>query len=422
MRRDDFVSSGGGERIRMDGGVLQTPENPVIPVIEGDGTGPDIFRAARPVIDAAVERAYDRSRAIAWLPLLAGEEAMKECGEPLPKDTIETLRNLVVGIKGPLITPVAGGFRSLNVTLRQELDLYACVRPVRWFRGVPAPVRHPERLDVVIFRENTEDVYAGIEWRQGSAEAKKVIAFLAGEMGKKVRDDSGLGVKPISAWATRRIVRAAISYAVKHGRRSVTLVHKGNIMKFTEGAFREWGYAVAGEEFREETVTEEELSRGAESMGRIVVKDRIADSMFQQLLLRPEEYDVLVTPNLNGDYLSDACAAQVGGIGMAPGANINYETGVALFEATHGAAPKYAGKDVVNPSSLILSGSMMLEYMGWREASSLIVKGLERTIRQKTVTYDLARMMRGAREVRCSEFGRAVVKNILSLPRGRRRG
>ncbi len=401
-----------GMRIHRKDGGLHVPHKPLIPVIVGDGIGPDIFRAARPVIDAAVKKAYEGEREIFWFEVPAGETAIKKYGDILPKETIKAIKDYLVAIKGPLITPVGGGYKSLNVTLRQELDLYTCVRPVRWVKGVPTPMVNPEKVDVVIFRENTEDVYAGIEWREGSPEARKMITFIKDQMGRTIRSDSGIGVKPISINGTKRLVRAAINYALAHKRRSVTLVHKGNIMKYTEGAFREWGYEVAKEEFRDKTVTEEELTPGEESEGRIIIKDRIADSMFQQLLLRPEEYDVIATPNLNGDYLSDACAAQVGGIGIAPGGNINYETGVALFEATHGAAPKYADKDVVNPSSVILSAVMMLEYMEWVEAADMVFKGLEKTIQQKTVTYDLARLMSGATRVKCSEFGQAIIRNL----------
>jgi len=406
-----------GEAIRVVDGRLKVPDNPIIPIITGDGTGPDITRAAKRVLEAAVEKAYGGRRRIVWFHVPAGEESLKEYGEWLPEDTIKAIRHYVVAIKGPLTTPVGGGIRSLNVTLRQRLNLYACVRPVRWMKGVPSPVKHPEDLDVVIFRENMEDVYAGIEWREGSEEARKVWMFLTEEMGVELPEDSGIGVKPISITGSKRLVRAAIRYAVENNRKSITLMHKGNIMKFTEGAFREWGYEVAKEEFGDKTVTEEEVYAkhgGKVPEGKILIKDRIADSMFQQLILRPREYDVIATTNLNGDYISDACAAQVGGLGIAPGSNINYETRVALFEATHGTAPRYANLDRVNPSSMILSGVMMLEYMGWKEAASLIVKGLEKTVQQKTVTYDLERQIEGAKLLKCSEFGNAIINNMTS--------
>ncbi len=404
-----------GGSIKVVNGALRVPENPVIPILSGDGIGPDVTKVAKGVLDAAVEKAYGSRRRIVWFPVPAGETSFKEHGDWLPEDTVKAIGHFVVAMKGPLTTPVGGGIRSLNVALRQTLDLFACVRPVKWIRGVPCPVKNPERLDVVIFRENTEDVYTGIEWEQGTVEAKRVWRFLTKEMGVSLREDSGLGVKPISMTGTKRLVRAAIKYALKNNRRSVTLMHKGNIMKFTEGAFRNWGYQVALEEFREKVVTEEELDPkygGKMPKGKILIKDRLADSMFQQILLRPEEYDVIATPNLNGDYLSDACAAQVGGLGIAPGANINYETGVALFEPTHGTAPKYANLDKVNPSSMILSGVLMLEYLGWKEAAELIVKGLEKTIQQKRVTYDLERQIEGAKLVKCSEFGNAVIENM----------
>ncbi|MEM2902709.1 MAG: isocitrate dehydrogenase (NADP(+)) [Candidatus Bathyarchaeia archaeon] len=400
-----------GSRIRFLDGSLKVPENPIVPIIPGDGVGPDVSKAMVKVVDAAVNKAYKGRRVIYWLTLPAGESSNRIYGDPLPRDTLEAVRFYVVSIKGPLVTPVGGGFRSVNVALRMKLDLYACVRPVKWIRGVPSVVRNPEKLDVVIFRENTEDVYAGLEWEAGSPEALKLIEFLRRETKFEVRRDSGIGVKLISEWASKRLVRAAIKYALTHGRRSVTLVHKGNIMKYTEGAFRQWGYEVALQEFRNLVVTEEETVN-VEVGGRLLVKDRIADSMFQQVLLRPEEYDVLATMNLNGDYLSDACAAQVGGLGLAPGANINFESGVALFEPTHGAAPKYAGLDKANPSSMILSAAMMLEYMGWVEASDLIKTSLERTILNKTVTYDLHRQLENATLLRCSEFAEAVVSNM----------
>lgn len=412
-------------RCAPDGSLL-VPDNPIIPFIEGDGVGPEVWRAARRVIDAAVERAYKGARAIEWRELYAGEKAEKKFGDGtlLPDKTLQEIEAHRVAIKGPLTTPVGGGHRSLNVTLRQKLDLYACVRPVRYFKGVPSPMRHPEKLDVVIFRENTEDVYAGIEWPAGSPEVKELSAFIKSRFGREIRPGSGLGLKPISEEGSKRLVRMAIRYALDKGRRSVTLVHKGNIMKWTEGAFREWGYEVA-DEFRGQVVREREEDKLANlnpkpairrvtnpksRHGKVVINDRIADSMFQQLLLRPDEYDVIATTNLNGDYLSDACAAQVGGLGMAPGANIG--DGAAVFEATHGSAPKHAGKDKVNPSSLILSGVMMLEHISWTEAARLIVAALQKTIRSKTVTYDLARQMDDAEEVSCSGFAEIVVKNL----------
>jgi len=402
-----------GERIQVRNGRLVVPDQPIIPFIEGDGTGPDIWRATRRILDAAVEKAYGGKRRIVWFEVYAGEKAFQTFGDWLPPDTLRAFEYYYVGIKGPLTTPVGGGIRSLNVALRQLLDLYACVRPVRWIPGVPSPVREPHKLDVVIFRENTEDVYAGIEWEAGSAEVRKLIEFLEREMGKKVRPDSGIGIKPISAFGSKRLVRKAIRYALENVRKSVTLVHKGNIMKFTEGAFRQWGYEVAKEEFGDVTVTWEEVNAqygGKVPEGKILIQDTIADVTFQHLLIRPQDFDVIATPNLNGDYLSDAAAAQVGGIGMAPGANIgDYH---AVFEATHGTAPKYAGLDKVNPGSLTLSGKMMLEYLGWREAADLVLKGMERTISKKIVTYDLARLMDGAREVKTSEFATAVIEHM----------
>jgi len=398
-----------GNPIEVLNGKFLIPDTPIIPFIEGDGTGPDIWKASRAVFDAAVARAYGGRRRIAWYEVLAGEKAYQTCGNWLPPDTLDAIRRYHVAIKGPLTTPVGGGIRSLNVSLRQLLTLYVCMRPVRYYPGVPSPVKHPERLDVVIFRENTEDVYAGIEWRQGTPEATEVIDFLNQKMGTSIRADSGIGIKPISATATKRLVRRAIQYALENRRPSVTLVHKGNIMKYTEGAFRDWGYELVKEEFAEVAVTEAEAGSSPPA-GKLVVKDRIADSIFQQVLLRPEEYDVLATPNLNGDYLSDACAAQVGGLGMAPGANIGDEH--AVFEATHGTAPKYANLDVINPSSLILSGSMMFEFMDWKEASALIEKGMTETIRQKRVTYDLHRLMEGACKLKTSEFAAAIVENM----------
>ncbi len=394
-------------------GSLTVPDHPIIPFIEGDGIGPDIWRATRLVLDAAVEKTYGGQKAIEWKEILAGEKAHKETGEWLPAQTLEAIREYVVAIKGPLTTPVGEGIRSLNVTLRQELDLYACVRPVRYFQGVPSPVKHPEYVDMVIFRENTEDVYAGIEWPEGSEDAARVIRFLREQMGEQVREDSGIGIKPISRFGTYRLVRKAIRFALENGRSSVTLVHKGNIMKFTEGAFRNWGYEVAEKEFPDVTITEQELwdkYNGKQPEGKVVIKDRIADAMFQQILLRPREYSVLAMPNLNGDYMSDALAAQVGGLGMAPGANIG--DGYALFEATHGTAPKYTGLDKVNPGSLILSGAMMLEYLGWAEATQRIYDALEAAIAKKRVTYDLARQIEGATEVKCSEFAQSIVDSM----------
>ena len=402
-----------GERIGLADGRLVVPNNPIIPVIEGDGIGRDIMKVTRRVVDAAVETAYNGEKQIAWFDIYAGENAMAKYDEWLPQDTFDAIEYFRVALKGPLTTPVGGGFRSLNVTLRQVLELYACVRPVRYFQGVPAPVTHPEKMDVVIFRENTEDVYAGIEWEQGTPEAKKVIELLRSEMGVEIREDSGVGVKPISIFGTKRLARMAIQYAIDHGRNTVTFVHKGNIMKFTEGAFCAWGYELAKEEFADQTITEDELYDaygGERPAGKIVVNDRIADSMLQQILTRTDEYDVIVTPNLNGDYLSDAAAAQVGGIGMAPGGNLSDE--VALFEATHGTAPKYTDQDVVNPGSLILSAVMLLEHIGWQEAGDLIIAGLEKTLLQKRVTYDLERLMEDATKVRTSEFGAAIIENF----------
>ena len=402
-----------GEKITFAGGTLHVPARPIIPFIEGDGIGPDIWAATQAVLDAAVEAAYGSKKSIAWMPILAGDKAREITDSYLPDETVEAIRDYVVSIKGPLTTPVGGGFRSLNVALRQLLDLYACVRPVGYVEGVPTPVKEPGKLDVVIFRENTEDVYAGLEWREGTPEAKRLIKFLSDEMGVTVRPDSGVGIKPISRFGTQRLVAKAIQYALDHKRRSVTLVHKGNIMKFTEGAFRDWGYEIAAEKFGDMTVSEADVwdkHDGQVPAGKVVIKDRIADAMFQQVLLRPDEYDVIATPNLNGDYLSDACAAQVGGLGMAPGANMSDD--VALFEATHGTAPKYAGKDMVNPGSLILSGVMMLEHLGWQEAADLTKKALAATVAAKTVTYDLERNMSGATKVKCSEFGRAIIKNL----------
>jgi len=401
-----------GEQIRVGGGRLHVPNNPIIPYIEGDGTGPDIWRASVRVFNAAVEKAYSGNRRIVWYEIFAGERAYQKFNEWLPKGTLDAIHHFIVAIKGPLTTPVGGGIRSLNVTLRQVLDLYACVRPVRYFKGVPAPVKEPEKLDIVIFRENTEDVYAGIEFQEGSERARKLIEFLS-DFGYQINEDSGIGIKPISITGTRNLVRRALKYAISSNRKVVTLVHKGNIMKYTEGAFRDWGYQLAKDEFRDKIVTEEELWKehnGRVPEGKILVNDRIADAMFQQVLLRPNEYSVIATPNLNGDYLSDACAAQVGGLGLAPGANIG--DNAAVFEATHGTAPKYAGLDVINPGSVILSGVMMLEHMGWREAADLIIQGVVKTIEQKRVTYDLERQMEGATKLKTSEFGDAIIENM----------
>ena len=394
-------------------GEVKTPDRPIIPVILGDGIGPEVISVARRVIDSAVNKAYGGGKAICWKEVLAGESAFKAKGEWLPRETLEALRDYKVSLKGPLTTPVGGGIRSLNVTIRKKLDLYACVRPCKWIPGVPTPVKRPEALDIVIFRENTEDVYAGVEWAAGSEEALKVRRFLKEFMGVSIGEDAGLGLKVISRRATERLVRAAIKYAIKNGRRSVTVVHKGNIMKYTEGAFVKWAYELAEREFGPLIVAERDLiDKNLPAEGKIILKDRMADSMFQQILLKPEEYDVIVTPNLNGDYLSDACAAQIGGIGLAPGANINFETGVAVFEPTHGSAPKYAGLDRANPTAAILSGVMMLEYIGWANAAVLVRKALERTIAQKKVTVDLARLMDGSEALTCSEFGKAVINNL----------
>ena len=390
-----------GKNIEIVNGKLVVPDNPIIPIIYGDGIGPDVSLTGKKVIDAAVKKAYNGKKKIEWLKVEVGDEANEKYGEYLPEQSLKALKDYKVSIKGPLTTPVGGGIRSLNVTIRQKLDLYACVRPVRWFSGIPSPVKNPEKLDVVIFRENTEDVYAGIEWKYGSNEVKKVIDFLNDEMGSGIKPDSGIGIKPISKSGSQRIVRAAINYAIKNNRKRISLVHKGNIMKFTEGFFKDIGYETA-----------KEFSDVGIENAKILINDVIADSMFQQILLRPDEYDVIITTNLNGDYLSDACAAQVGGLGIAPGANINYETGIAVFEATHGTAPKYAGLDKVNPGSFILSGVMMLEYLGWNEAADLIVKGFEKTILQKKVTYDFERLMSGAKLVKCSEFGDAIIENF----------
>jgi isocitrate dehydrogenase len=389
---------------------LNVPDDPVIPYIAGDGVGPDIWRASEPVFNAAVKTAYKGTRRIVWMEVPAGEKAYRESGSWLPEETLDTLRRHRVGMKGPLATPVGGGIRSLNVMIRHKLDLYACIRPVRHIAGVPSPVKRPEEVDMVIFRENTEDVYAGLEWASGSSEAAGLIQYINENLGAEIRLDAALGLKPMSPFGSKRLIRRAIKWAAEHGRSSVTLVHKGNIMKFTEGAFREWGYELAREEFPDSTVSEEDMSRGAAARGKVVVKDRIADAMFQQILLRPAEYEVLAMPNLNGDYISDALAAQVGGLGMAPGANVGDEA--AVFEATHGTAPKYAGKDLVNPGSMILSGAFMFDYIGWKEAAEKIRAALERTVSEGVVTYDLARQLDRATRVKCSEFGRAVVERM----------
>ncbi len=398
-----------GSSITRSDGRLVVPAVPIIPFIQGDGTGPDIWNASVRVFDAAVKKAFAGQRRIAWLEVLAGQKAKDSTGQWLPAETLEAVRAYRVAIKGPLTTPVGGGIRSLNVTLRQVLDLYACVRPVKYYKGTPSPVKHPEWMDVIIFRENTEDVYAGIEWARGTPQAEKLIEFLSRELGKQVRADSGIGIKPISETGSKRLVRMAIRYALANNRKSVTLVHKGNIMKFTEGAFRDWGYELARTEFRDQVVLEDEVT-GAVPEGKVLIKDRIADSVFQQVLTRTADYDVFATPNLNGDYLSDACAAQVGGLGVAPGANIGDEIG--FFEATHGTAPKYAGKDVINPCSVILSGMMMFRYLEWQEAADLIEKAIQRTIQQKKVTYDLARLMEGATKLKTSEFADALIGNM----------
>ncbi len=399
-----------GEPIEYADGRFTVPDFPIVPFIEGDGIGPDIWRATRMVAEAAVEKAYGTDRRVCWTQIYAGEKSIELFEDWIPQETFDAIARFRIAIKGPLTTPVGGGFRSANVTLRQTLDLYACVRPVFWVPGVPCPVREPQKVDMVVFRENTEDVYAGIEFPSGSPEAQKLAAFLADELGHPVREGSGIGIKPMSRFGTQRLMRMAVQYALEHGRRSITLMHKGNIMKFTEGAFRDWSYELAAEEFPTETVTEQALwdeHDGQMPAGRVLVKDRIADAMFQQVLLRPAEYDIVMCPNLNGDYISDAVAAQVGGIGIAPGANIG--DGVALFEATHGTAPKYTGQDKLNPSSLILSARMLLDYVGWNEAADLILRGLKGAVAQKTVTYDLERQMEGATLLKCSEFAQAIV-------------
>lgn len=404
-----------GEPIRIENDKLVVPDNPIIPFIEGDGTGPDIWKASKMVFDAAVEKAYGGQKKIAWMEIYAGEKSLKVYGKNnwLPDETLDAIEEFVVAIKGPLTTPVGGGIRSLNVALRQRLDLYACVRPVKYYSGVPAPVKRPQDLNIVIFRENTEDIYTGIEFKAESDEAQKLIKFINKSFDKKIRIDSGIGIKPMSRFGTERLVKKAIDYALANKLRSVTLVHKGNIQKFTEGSFKEWGYETAKKYYAKKTITEDQLYseyNGKQPEGKIVIKDRIADNMFQQVLLRPSEFDVLATPNLNGDYISDACAAQVGGLGIAPGANISYHH--AIFEATHGTAPKYAGLDKVNPGSVILSGVMMLDYMGWTKAAKMIEKAMEKTIKSKVVTYDFARQMKGAIEVKCSQFAKEIVKNM----------
>jgi isocitrate dehydrogenase len=398
------------DTIKMGSDGLQVPDEPIIPFIEGDGIGPDIWAASSRIFDAAIEKAYDGSRSITWLEVLAGQKAFDETGEWLPTETIQTLQSHLVGIKGPLTTPVGGGIRSLNVAIRQIMDLYACVRPVRWYEGVPSPVKHPEKVDMVIFRENTEDVYAGKELPAGSDEAKRLIEFLEGEYGWEIRPDSGLGLKPISETGSKRLIRAAISFALANDRKNLTLVHKGNIMKFTEGAFREWGYELAKDEFGDSTVSWDDS--GGEPGDRMLIQDVIADAFLQQILTRADNYDVIATMNLNGDYISDALAAQVGGIGIAPGGNINYDSGHAVFEATHGTAPKYAGQDKVNPGSVTLSGVLMLRYMGWDEAAELIEAGIEAAIADRIVTYDFARLMEDATEVKTSEFASAVIERL----------
>jgi len=404
------MTENSGNIVYSEDGNLVVPDFPVIPFIEGDGTGPDIWRAARRVMDAAVSSVFSDKRKIQWLEILAGEKAYNQTQSWLPNDTLEAIKTYRVAIKGPLTTPVGEGIRSINVGLRQELDLYACVRPVKYIDGIPSPVVKPSDVDMIIFRENTEDVYMGLEWKAGSPVAQKIIDLVKSEDGRTIRPDSGVGLKPISRFGTRRLVRMAIEYALEHKKESVTIVHKGNIMKFTEGAFRTWGYEVAQEEFNEKTITEAQLwekYNGTVPSDKVVIKDRIADAMFQQILLRPAEYDVLAMPNLNGDYMSDALSAMVGGLGLAPGANIG--DGIALFEATHGTAPKYAGQDKVNPGSLILSGAMMFDYLGWKEAADRIRKGLAEAVANKRVTYDLARQMQGAVEVKCSEFAEEIV-------------
>jgi len=403
-----------GEGIGYKNGVLSVPDNPIIPFVEGDGTGPDIWRASVRVFDAAVEKAFSGQRRVEWMEVFAGEKSVQQFQDWLPQETVDAMQEFRVSIKGPLTTPVGGGIRSLNVTLRQVLDLYACIRPVRYFEGVGSPMKEPEKLNIVVFRENTEDVYAGIEWRAGSPEAEAVRGFIERELGKSIRPGSAIGIKPMSEFGSKRLIEMAIRYALKHCLPSVTLMHKGNIMKFTEGAFRDWGYELARDRFGESVVAEADLAKGGTGAraDAVLIKDRIADSMFQQLLLRPDEYSVIATPNLNGDYVSDAAAAQVGGLGIAPGGNVG--DGVAVFEATHGTAPKYANQDKINPGSVVLSGVMMFEYLGWTEAAALVVRGLENAIKSKRVTYDLARQMPGATEVSTTAFGDQIIKGMTS--------
>jgi len=401
-----------GERISYDNGVLNVPSNPIIPFVEGDGTGADIWRASVRVFDAAIEKAFGGERKVAWMEVFAGEKAFVDYKDWLPQETVDAMAEFRVSIKGPLTTPVGGGIRSLNVTLRQVLDLYACIRPVRYFEGVGSPMKEPEKLNIVVFRENTEDVYAGIEWKAGSPEAEKLRNFIKSELGKDIRENSAIGIKPMSAFGSKRLIDMAIRYALKHCLPSVTLMHKGNIMKFTEGAFRDWGYELARDQFGDTVVAESDLAKGgpgARADG-VIIKDRIADSMFQQLLLRPDEYSVIATPNLNGDYVSDAAAAQVGGLGIAPGGNVG--DGVAVFEATHGTAPKYANLDKINPGSVVLSGVMMFEYLGWTDAGNLIIRGLENAIKSRRVTYDLARQMKGATEVSTTAFADEIIRGM----------
>ena len=402
-----------GKKITFNNGIINVPDNPIIPFIEGDGIGPDIWKASVKVFDGAVFKAFDNQKKIYWKELLVGEKAYNETGEWLPKDSINSISEYKVAIKGPLTTPVGGGIRSLNVTLRQILDLYACVRPIKWIKGVPTPVKNPEKVDLVVFRENTEDVYAGIEWKSSTKESKKIIEFFKSEFKKNIRENSGIGIKPISAYGTKRIVKKSIDYAIKNHRKSVTLMHKGNIMKYTEGAFKDWGYELAKDDYNKKIISEEELwanFNGIVPKDKLIINDRIADSMFQQILLRPSEYDVITTPNLNGDYISDAAAAQVGGLGMAPGANMGDE--ISLFEATHGTAPKYANLNKINPSSVILSGVMMFDYLGWNEVSKIIVDAMEKTILEKKVTYDLDRQMNGSKKLSTSEYADAIISNF----------
>ena len=394
-----------GDLITIKSGKIDVPDYPIIPFIEGDGIGPDIWKATQKIIDAAIRKAYGSKRKIYWTEVLAGEKAFNKTKSWLPDETVQKIKECVVGIKGPLTTPVGGGIRSINVTLRQVLDLYACIRPVSYYTGIPSPVKHPEYVDMIVYRENTEDVYSGIEWQAGSDEANKIISYLETQFGVKIRKNSSIGIKPISEFGTKRIVKKAFDYAIENNRKSVTVVHKGNIMKYTEGAFKNWAYDLANQDYKGKIIPYAEYKDSG-----IVLKDAIADNMFQQILLRPSEYDVLVMPNLNGDYFSDALAAQVGGLGIAPGGNVG--DGYAVFEATHGTAPKYAGKDKVNPGSLLLSGVMMLKYLGWKEAGTLVEKSFAETIKQKYVTYDFARQMEGATEVKCSEFGERIIKNM----------